>query len=296
MELRHLRYFVAVAEELNFSRAAERLHIAQPPLSKQIRDLETELGVRLFNRNNVRVALTDAGRVFLEDALEILDRVDRAVTRTREASRGILGQLRVGTIGKMTMPVLPKMLAKFREGHPEVEVSTAEMNGDEQVRALRHSEIDVGFTGRIMVDTTGLERLHIARFPLAVVVPDAHGLAKKRAVRLRDLKGEPLVCLSLKRVPAYIEWIKDLFHSEGLEPVFSRSVDTVEAALSMVAAGYGVAVLPKAEERPADEGYKVIPLEAERSVFDLYAVWVAANESAILQNFLAQLRAETRPA
>ena len=292
MELRHLRYFVAVAEELNFSRAAERLHIAQPPLSKQIKDLEAELGVRLFDRNHTRVNLTDAGRVFLDDVREILEQTELAVRRARDASSGIRGHLRVGTIGTMTLMLLPKVLPLFSERFPEIEVTVQEMNGDEQVLALRRNDLDIGFTGRILVNTNGVERLHVARFPLLVAVPKTHRLSTRKALQVEDLADEPLVYLSARRAPAYMEWVRELFTAAGIKPHFRRRVESLDSLLSMVAAGYGLAILPKANTSSATDRHKMIPLAAGKAAFDLYAIWLQTNQSATLRNFLEVLRSQ----
>jgi len=292
VELRHLRYFVAVAEELNFSRAARRLHLSQPPLSKQIGDLEGELGVRLFDRNRSRVRLTDAGRSLLKEAREILERVEAAVQRTREAQTGAWGELRVGTIGAITVSLLPQTLSAFRKRYPGVEVSMHEMQAAEQMEALRNGRIDVGFVRQVAgeAEAPGLAHLHVARFPLVAAVPSQHPLARKRTLSLEALDREPLVYYSAKRSAAYREWVRKLFEDAGLEPRFHRSVESYETLISMVAAGYGIAILPKTEEKPVGKGYLFIPFTAGTPVYDLYAVWLRDHSSVTLQNFLGVLK------
>jgi DNA-binding transcriptional LysR family regulator len=238
------------------------------------------------------VALTDAGRVFLEDVRDILEQTDLAVKRARDASSGIRGHLRVGTIGTMTLMLLPKVLPLFSERYPEIEVSVQEMNGDEQVLALRRNDLDLGFTGRILVNTNGVQRLHVARFPLLAAVPKIHRLSTRKVLQIEDLADEPLVYLSARRAPAYMEWVRDLFTAAGVKPHFRRRVESIDSLLSLVAAGYGLAVLPKAKTSSVTDRYKMIPLAPGKAAFDLYAIWLETNQSATLRNFLEVLRSE----
>ena len=184
MELRHLRYFVAVAEELHFHRAAARLHISQPPLSQQIRALERELGVALLERNRRRVELTAAGASFLHDAREILDSVDRAGERARRIARGELGSLSIGFVGSaMFSAALPTILRDFRASYPDVELSLRELQTAEQLHAIMAGRIDVGvIRGPLAASEleAGLDLVVIQRERLVVALPESHRFASKR--------------------------------------------------------------------------------------------------------------------
>lgn len=197
MELRHLRYFIAVAEELHFTKAAEKLHIAQPPLSQQIQQLETELGVKLFHRKTKRqVQLTEAGKVFFKEAHQLLMQLETAVELTKRTGRGETGKLQIGFTSLVIYDLLPLILRKFREQFPEVETVLVELTTSQQEQALRDSLINVGFAHPPLEDhTISYECIH--RETLVVAVSANHSLAQREYISVRSLLNEPLIMFPL---------------------------------------------------------------------------------------------------
>ena len=246
MELRHLRYFIAVAEELNFTRAATRLHIGQPPLSMQIRDLEEEIGVRLFERGPRRVALSTAGERFLLHARRILDGVEEAVAEARRAARGELGELRVGFTSSLPFTdLLPDALNAYRRRFPQVRLQLREMFTPEQFQALVRGELDVGFV-RLQAGTppAGIVLREVARNPLRLVVNAAHRLAGAAQVHLAELAGEDFISLPADVGTDLPGVLRALCRQAGFEPRIVQTAREATTQIGLVAAGLGVAVLP----------------------------------------------------
>src|SRR5579871_1682031 len=241
MELRHLRYFVAVAEELHFHRAAQRLHISQPPLSQQIRALERELGVSLLSRNRRRVALTAAGAAFLDDARAILTSVERAADRARGIARGSQGTISIGFVGSaMFSPTLPNILREFHDGHPDVELVLRELPTSAQLAALAGGEIDVGvIRGPIdLAELDGqLELMTIQREHLVVAVPAEHPLAARRRLRAEELRGESFVVLARREAPGLYAGLAAAMGDAGGLPEDVLEVAEMQTIISLVAGG-----------------------------------------------------------
>ncbi|MBP7468721.1 MAG: LysR family transcriptional regulator, partial [Thauera sp.] len=246
MELRHLRYFVAVAEELNFTRAAARLHIGQPPLSMQIRDLEGEMGVRLFERTQRRVALTPAGQCLLEHAYRILGGVREAVEAAQRAARGELGELRVGFTSSLPFTdLLPDALHAYRRRFPAVRLQLSEMFTPEQFGALARGELDVGFVrlqgGRA---PDGIALREIARNPLRLVVNASHRLAGAAAVSFAELRDEDFIGFPADVGTDLPAVLRGLCRQAGFEPRIVQTAREATTQIGLVGAGLGVAVLP----------------------------------------------------
>lgn len=298
MELRHLRYFVAVADELNFRRAAERLNVTRPALSKQIKDLEEETGLRLLDRDTVRVSLTDAGSVFLAEARSILGDVEHAVERAREAQDGRRGQLRIGSVGQIASSFLPDALRAFRAAFPEVEVVFVEMTPPEQLEALEKDEIHLGFAyGRDTHNVSNISSLLLVQSTLGVSVSKDHPLASRRSVRLQDLHDQSLLCLGDLRSSTHRRDIAGMFEEEGVAPASMRQILGFEPLLTMVAADQGVTMLPEILDLRSSHGIVTVPLILERAKadFTLWAVWRTAGTSLLVRNFVRLLE-RNRPA
>ena len=248
MELRHLRYFLAVAEELHFHRAATRLHISQPPLSQQIRALERELGVTLLERNRRRVALTAAGEVFRDDARAILSAVDRASERARNIARGSIGTLSVGFVGSaMFSPTLPNILREFRATRPEVELVLRELPTVVQLQALVGGELDVGvIRGPIPASEIHpqLELMTIQRERLIAALPADHPLATRRRLRAAELSGETFVILARREAPGLFASLTTAMVDAGGVPEDVLEVAEMQTIISLVAGGFGVSLVP----------------------------------------------------
>ena len=252
MELRHLRYFAAVAELLSFRRAAGRLHVSQPTLTRQIQALEEELGLRLLKRNRRReVALTAAGRSYLADAHQVLTTVMAAKGRAQAAERGELNRLNLATIAALSAKFLPGCLRAFRAEFPQVEVGLFEMERTEQLAALREGRIHLALFPCLGAPLEpGLESLTVWSCPMVAVLPAGHALAKKnkahgKGMDIQALTGEVLVIPSPEGSPGYVERLDQLRAVANFHPGSVRPVDGADNVLGMVAAGYGVAVLPE---------------------------------------------------
>jgi DNA-binding transcriptional LysR family regulator len=244
VELRHLRYAIAVAEELHFARAARRLHIAQPPLSQQIKSLEEELGVRLFDRSHRRVALTGAGAAFVAEARRTLASAERAADAARRAARGELGRLAIGYVSSVAYELLPAIVRAFRKRAPDVTLALAELSSAEQSRALAAGTIDVGFVRRPPAIEPGLAASVVRKEPIVAALPRGHALAALRVLRVRDLEREPFVLFPVRPRPSWADVTIDLCRRAGFEPKLGQEAIEMAPALSLVAAGTGVALVP----------------------------------------------------
>lgn len=287
MELRHLRYFAVVAEELNFRRAAARLHVAQPSLSAQIRALETELGVRLLTRSTRKVELTAAGEVFQRDVRRLLALTDDAVAAARRADRGEIGRLRVGFVGSATYELLPRVAAAFRAECPDV---TLELHGEMftpgQVRALLAGELDVAFL-RPPVDEADLTVRVLRREPLVALLPSGHRLAGHDAVALTDLADEAFVTYPSHWRSVVHDAVVAACRAAGFGPRVALETDGTSSLVSFVAAGTGVAVVPAAVRHLQVTGAVVRPLTGTDAAVDLALVWRTADRSPALARFVA---------
>lgn len=243
LELRHLRAFLAVAEELHFGRAAARLAITQPGLSQQVQGLEAALGVTLFDRARRRVALTPAGRVLLAEAPRLTAQVDRVADLTRRAASGQVGRLVIGSAQSATYEVLPRLLSEYRRAHPGVDLDLREMNSPLQIEALRAGQIDVAFV-RTPVDTGKLATHPLREEQLMVVLPRRHPLARQARVTLRALAREPLILHPVGPRPNWSDFMIGLARGVGVEPTIAEQASETSVAMSFVAAGLGLTVVP----------------------------------------------------
>jgi len=243
IELRHLRYFVAVAEERNFTRAAERLHIAQPPLSRQIQQLEDVLGVQLFERNTRPLRLTDTGRFFYTHALQLLAQTSELEAMTRRVAK-IEHKMSVGFVGSTLYGMLPRIIRRFRTEHPDIEMSLHEMSTMDQIKALKEGRIDVGF-GRIRHEDPAVRRVVLREERMIVALPLGHHLANGRAkLSLHDLVEESLIIFPKAPRPSFADQVLAAFHDRALKPRKLQEVRELQIALGLVAMGEGIAVVP----------------------------------------------------
>jgi len=259
MELRHCRYFVAVAEELHFGRAARRLGMSQPPLSQQIRRLEEELGVELFRRTKRSVRLTPAGDVFLESARKLLRGAEDAIDVARRAARGEVGTLHVGYAPSVELDILPKVLLAFSKRFPDVELRLTPLATREQLEALRQRQIDVGLV-LLPAEGDGLQVARLRREPLVLVASTLHPLARLRSVPLGALQGVPTVQLARSCEPAYHDHLQALARQGKISLRVAAESAHLYDALSLVAAGVGVSLLPDCVRRLRRSGITTRPL------------------------------------
>lgn len=299
MELRHLRYFVAVAEELNFRRAAERLHVTRPALSKQIKDLEAQAAVRLLERDTVSVSLTDAGSVFLAEARSILADVDRAVELAREAQDGRRGQLRIGSVGQIASGFLPEVLKAFGAEFPGVEVSFVEMTPVEQLAALARDTIHIGFAyGRGADQVPGISSMLLVTSVFGVSVSKLHPLANRTSVRLAEVRNGTFLSLGDESTSTHRRDIVRIFEEEGIKPRAVRQIQGFESLLTMISADQGLSMLPEVLDLRKSHGIVTVPLLLDKAQpdFTMWAVWKTDDPSLLVRNFvriLGENRGET---
>ncbi|GAB5094339.1 LysR family transcriptional regulator [Caballeronia sp. LP006] len=243
MELRHLRYFVAVAEERNFTRAAQRLNIAQPPLSRQIQQLEETLGVQLLERNSRPLKLTETGKFFYSHAAQLIAQTSELESMTRRVGN-IERSLSVGFVGSTLYGMLPKIIRRFRDENPTVELSLHEMSTMDQLRALKDGHIDVGF-GRIRNEDANIRRVILREEKMIVALPQGHALSVlKPVLALRDLLNETLIVYPKAPRPSYADQVLAAFKDRALEPRRIYEVRELQIALGLVAAGEGISIVP----------------------------------------------------
>jgi DNA-binding transcriptional LysR family regulator len=288
MELRHLRYFVAVAEEENVTRAAAKLRVAQPAVSRQIRDLEDELGVPLLERSAKAVRLTEPGRLFLAEARAVLQRAEEAVTAVRAVADGSTGELHVGYAPSLTVQILPRALRSFQAEFPKVRVALHDFSTEEMLAGLRDGSLQVA----LMVAPTG-EDLHglrfheLARYPLCVAVAPNHPLANHRALTLAAIAAEPLIAYSRADYPEYHESTTALFATVGRVPLIAEEHDSVTSLIAAVEAGRGIALVPSAMACMVGPRLKIVPLKPATPSIVVGAVCRRTAISMIAQKFIA---------
>lgn len=292
MELRHIRYFLAVAEELNFTRAAARLHMAQPPLSTQIRLLEEELGARLFDRDKRRVFLTQAGRHLLEHARSILASVEAAKLEVRSAAIGEVGKLSLAyTASAMFTAFLPATIKRFRVSHPQVLLSLHEMTSLDQLNAIHHRGIDVGILRKPDVAAPpGVKLEEWYRAPLVVAMSDDHPLAKQRTIRIRDLRDQPLIMYPRGAGIGLYWHIISLCSKAGFRPHVAREVLEPSTIIGLVAAGVGIAIVPADTQSIQLKGVGYRGLQDRDAVSTLYLGFRSADANEHLGVLLSALR------
>lgn len=302
MELRHLRYFVAVAEELNFRRAAERLSMAQPPLSQQIHDLEQELGVQLFNRSNRAIQLTVAGRVFLTDTYQILAQSDMAIHRAQRANKGELGQLTLGYTSLIHNPLFPAVLRLHHERYPEVELILRDLVTIEQMQQLNTNTLDVSFATHASFAITSLEQETLSqevvlREPMVALLPSNHRLAKQAAISLAALANESWIWFARPFDPTTYDYMMRLFEQVGFRPNVTQEINQQQIILSLVIAGFGISLAPRSITSIA-KGVDVafVDVVDPTPIVEFNIVWRRTDASPVLQTFLAIVREVARTA
>ncbi|KKZ98848.1 hypothetical protein B4147_3431 [Bacillus wiedmannii] len=243
MELRHLQYFVVVAEELHFGRAAARLQMTQPPLSQQIQQLEKEMGVMLFSRTKRKVELTEAGEMFLKEVKKAFEQIDKAVEVAQSAQRGEVGSLSIGFVGAAIYDILPSIVREYRKKFPRVSVALHELSTPDQVHALHDNRIDIGFL-RPPIPTQLLELEPIQKLSCTLCLPKAHPLAEKGEIHIEDLRDEPFVFITRPVWPALYDTILSLCRDVGFSPHIVQEATEYQTVMGLVAAGIGITVIP----------------------------------------------------
>lgn len=292
MELRHLRYFVAVAEELHFGRAATRLLIVQPSLSQQIRQLEDELGFPLLRRTKRSVELTDAGKVFLTEARNVLTQVQEAKRAAQRAYRGEIGRLVIGYISSSTYDLLPMMLSAYRERFPDIDVALRELTSQEQLRALEEESIQVGLL-RLPINDPMVHVEVVRREPIVCVLPEEHTLAIRERIPAFSLANERFVLQSRERGGGYYAQLMNLCLTAGFSPSVIQEVTEMHTIVSLVAAGMGVSLVPLSIKNIRSQGVVYRELEGPTTITEMAVAWLRNSPSTIVQNFVKVARETT---
>jgi DNA-binding transcriptional LysR family regulator len=293
VELRHLRYFVTLARELHFGRAAAQLGIAQPPLSQQIQRLEAMLDTRLLDRTSRRVQLTDAGRVFLDEAERILAGMDLAVEKTRRAGRGESGELRVAFAATVMFLALPRIIREFRIRFPRVHLDLREMPTGPQLAALHAGEIDLGFVREPRPDPA-LEIVTVMREPLRIAVNRSHPLAARPTLAVKDLADEPFVLFPADLAPGLHAQVMALCRAAGFSPRVVEESRELYTSVSLVEAGVGVSILPASVEKLGWREVRYRPIPSPAAETRISAAWLRVRDRPVLRAFMGVVEETVR--
>jgi DNA-binding transcriptional LysR family regulator len=290
MELRHLRYFVAVAEELNFRRAADVVHIAQPALSQQIKQLEEEMGVTLFVRSHHKVELTEAGQAFYLRAQAILQETQRAVLDARAVECGEAGRLTLGFVSSAAIRVLPMFLTRLRAELPRATVELQELAPGEQIDGLYHRTIDLGLFHANLADDL-FETAIVARERLIVALPEANPFANHTAIDLRELAHETVIMPARHATSGYFELARSAYQAVGVMPQRIYHTNLLQTGLLLVGAGLGISLLPASFQDIQVRGVIYRPLATAAPAIDLIAAWRRDNTSRLLEWLTREIKA-----
>ncbi len=285
VELRQLRYFVAVAEELHFTRAAKRLGMAQPPLSQQIRGLERELGVELFRRTKRHVELTEAGRAFLDGARRTLREAERAEADAARAARGEVGHLAIGFVGTAAVDVLPRVIRGYRHRFPDVRLSLHQHTTAEQVDLLRAGTIQVGFV-RLPVHDASLVLDTVAREAVLAVVPEDHPLAGRGEIELGELAGDRFILFPRPLGPGSHDRIMRMCNAAGFEPRIDQEAVEMHTIAGLVAAGLGVSLVPESTRKLRQDGVRYLGLRGVEPIWELGIARRADGDSILVRDLV----------
>lgn len=290
MNFRTLKYFVVVAQELNIGRAATRLNISQPPLTRQIQQLEASLGVKLFNRSAKGVELTNSGELLLEEAQNILTLVEQAEERTKRADRGELGRLDVGIFGSAILDAIPKLLLAFRQAYPDVNIILHALSKEDQIEALRQRRITVGFN-RFVEDQPDIASEVILHEPIYAALPDNDPLVAQPTVTLLDLASRPFVLFPNAGRPNFIDRVLQWCQREGFSPRVVQEVGDAVAGIALVASGFGVCLVSESATTLMMPRIVYRPVVGQSDLkIDLSCLYRRNDQSPILQAFLGIVR------
>lgn len=295
MNFRQLKYFSVVAEEENIGRAALRLNISQPPLTRQIHQLEEDLGVRLFNRTPKGVELTQAGQTLYKEARTILSLTEIAAERTIKAEQGHLGRLDIAIFGSSILDLIPQTILKFRNAYPDVNVVLHTMSKPDQLKAIRRREIDVGFN-RLLPPQSDITTEILMNEELVIAVNEHHPLARKKPLHLTDLADEQLILFPANSRPGFIDHAIRICNKAGFSPNISQEVGDAVTGVALVASGFGVSIVPKSTTVLSLPGvlFREMDDPPENATIDVSAIYRNDDASPILQNFLEVTRTYIR--
>lgn len=289
MELRHLRYFAAVAAEGSFSRASEKLNIAQPPLSRQIQQLEDEIGARLLDRGRP-LTLTEPGRYFYEQVRQVLARVDEITSMTRRIAKGHISQFRIGFVASTLYDALPELIRRFRQTRPGIDIVLLEMNTLEQTAALKDGRIDVGF-GRLRFENADIIRTVLREDKIVLALPAGHALlAAGGKLKLSQTVLEPLILYPKSPRPSYADQVLAFYRDKAMEPKVAFEVGDLQTALGLVAAGAGFCLVPASVRHLVRDNVIYADMDEPKLVSPVIMSHRARDQSALLKQLVTLIR------
>ena len=290
MELRQLKYFMAVAEERHFGRAAQRMNISQPPLSMQIRNLEDELGVKLFHRTSRRVELTEAGALFLNEIRPAVQRLESAVETVRQLGQGQAGRLSLGFVGSAMETALPEVILEFQTTYPGVTLNLEEALTRQQLDTLHSGDLDIGIMRLFDHDLSGLSAELFVRQSYSLAIPKDHPLARSGKIRLSELQGQPLIMYPRHQSPKLYDRMLAGFTEAGFSPNLVQQVTTKKTTLALVAAGVGMALVPESASSLRTRGITFRPVIGNLPPVEFFAVWNPTRTTPAMNHFLEIFR------
>ncbi|MBO0991996.1 LysR family transcriptional regulator [Bacillus sp. SD088] len=285
MELRQIKYFIAVAEELHFGRAAIRLQMTQPPLSQQILQLERELGVTLFKRTKRHVALTNAGKIFLQEVRGIFTQLEQARALALRAAEGMVGRLASGFVGSATFDIFPLVIRGFQEQFPHVDLVLYEMPTPKQIEAFHHREIDIGFVRPSVFDPT-ISLLSIQQETCVAVVPKSHPLAQRSTISMNDLMKEQFILVEREIWPSWYDDILSKCHQAGFSPTIRQHVKEIQTVVGLVASGLGVSIVPRSTSNFHVWDVSYLNIQQDSPRIEMGLAWRTDDESILVKQFI----------
>jgi len=289
MELRHLRYFVAVAESLSFREASRKLHVSQPSLSVQVKQLEEEVGVRLFHRSKRHVEITRGGEVFLNTAREVLSMLERGSSAARQAQQGEAGTIRIGFIPTASFAILPRLLEEITKQLPLVEVELKEWPEATQIRELQSGALDIGIS-HLEELSEQIEGMLLTRERLILVLPKHHQAARKKAVNFDDVRDDLLLIPHKDLFPTLHRVIVSAFVAGGVTPNRTQAIEHVQTAVALTAANAGFAFVPESADKLWSQDVIFRPLDAVVPKFETMALWLRGSADPLVRRVLEILR------
>ncbi len=286
LEFRHYKYFLAVAEDLHFRKAAERLFISQPGLSRQIKQMEEELGIQLFERHNRKVMLTQAGLYLQNELTNIFKRLDESLQHAKLLNEGVTGQLKLGFVGSAMQEVIPNLLLQFRQQHPNVIFSLNEIDNNKQIQALQNQEIDIGFV-RVERVPKGLEIMSLYEESFSLVLPKEHPVNTENFTNIKQFKEESFILFDPSYSESYYEKVMQIFDDAGFSPIVSHSTVNASSIFRLVENHFGVSIVPSSLKNGFKLNVKFIELKEIPQRTTLKMTWNSEISNPIVKNFVA---------
>lgn len=293
MDIRYLRYFISVAEHLNFSKAAEHLYIGQPGLSQGIANLEKQLGFKLFERDRRSVQLTPAGLIFLKEASEIINKFDKAVEKARWVDANWLGDLNVGFLPSLGKVILPRWISRFRKKHHNVNLQLKEHTMATLHLALERGDLDIGYTRSFgLQNISGYARKKIYTDTVSVVIRNDHPLANQESIDLSGLAHEPFILLAKQESPQWRHYAMQIFANRGFSPNIINTPDRPDGMYTLISAGLGVGMVPSSNRTSDIPEIRFINIKGNDACFDTLLTWKTSNTNPAIQMFINVIEEE----